>query len=426
MRKNFLWYNFIRLGVVRTGLKFFYKRIRIIDKHKIPKGKPILLVPNHQNSFMDALLVTTHFYKTTSFLTRAQAFESKFMDWFLRSLNLLPVYRVRDGISNIQKNNEIFETCIRFLSNNEAILVFAEANHDLKRRLRPFSKGFTRIAFDAEIKNDWNLDLYVQPVGVNYSDHQNSRNEVRVVFGDPIKVSDYRKEYEESERSAANSLKNQTSDNLKPLIMHVPKLDQYPLIKIALDEMEPDRAKLSNNEYMNTLVQNAEELQTPELISDAERVLEVAEKNKLSVRALSEVKLPIIKRILLAPIYLLVWLNGIIPYQPARYIIKNKIQDKAFDVSIKFVLGLFLFPLFYLLVTCILLIAGVPAIWAWGYFLVSLFTSTMFKRANELVRNLKEKKKIQRFKLSNPDIFNDLKAKLARIAEFRKVVIKGE
>jgi hypothetical protein len=177
---------------------------------------------------------------------------------------------------------------------------------------------------------------------------------------------------------------------------------------------------------MNTLVHNAEELQTPELISDAEQVLEVAEKNKLSVRALSDVKLPMIKRILLAPVYFLVWLNGIIPYQPARYIIKNKIQDKAFDVSIKFVLGLFLFPLFYLLVTCILLIAGVPAIWAWGYFVVSLFTSTMFKRANELLRNLKEKKKIQRFKLSNPDIFNDLKAKLEGIAEFRKVVIKGE
>ncbi|XWN37237.1 MAG: 1-acyl-sn-glycerol-3-phosphate acyltransferase [Balneola sp.] len=426
MRKNFLWYNFIRLGVVRTGLKFFYKRIRIIDKHKIPKGKPILLVPNHQNSFMDALLVTTHFYKTTSFLTRAQAFESKFMDWFLRSLNLLPVYRVRDGMSNIQKNNEIFETCINYLTNKEAVLVFAEANHDLKRRLRPFSKGFTRIAFDAEIRNNWNLDLYVQPVGVNYSDHQNSRNEVRVVFGDPIKVSDYRKEYEESERSAANRLKNKTSDNLKPLIMHVPKLDQYPLIKIALDEMEPDRAKLSNNEYMNTLVKNAQELQTPELISDAEHVLEIAEKNNLSVRKLAEVKLPMIKRILLAPVYFLVWLNGIIPYQPARYIIKNKIKDKAFDVSIKFVLGLFLFPLFYLLVTCTFLIAGVPAVWAWGYFLISLATSTMFKRANELVRSMKEKKKIRRFRISNPDLFNDLKTQLSGIAEFRKLVVKGE
>lgn len=426
MRKNFLWYNFIRLGVVRTGLKFFYKRIRIIDKHKIPKNKPILLIPNHQNSFMDALLVTTHVYKTTSFLTRAQAFQSRFMDWFLRSLNLLPVYRVRDGISNIQKNNEIFQTCIDYLGNNEAVLIFAEANHDLKRRLRPLSKGFTRIAFDAEIKNNWNLDLYVQPVGVNYSDHQNSRNEVRVVFGDPIKVSDYKKQYEENERGAANSLKNQTSDNLKPLIMHVPKLDQYPLIKVTLDEMEPDRQKLSNPEYMNKLVSSVEKKQTPELISDAEHVLEIAGKNKLSVRTLADVKLPIVKRFLLAPIYFLVWLNGIIPYQPARHIISTKIQDKAFDVSIKFVLGLFLFPLFYLVITLLLLLFGVPSIWAWGYFVVSLLTSTMFKSANEVLRSMKARKKVRTFKQSQPSEYKKVKEELNRIGKFRNFVISGE
>jgi 1-acyl-sn-glycerol-3-phosphate acyltransferase len=426
MRKNFLWYNFIRLGLVGTGLKFFYKKIHVVDKHKIPKDKPIILVPNHQNSFMDALLVTTTVYKTTSFLTRAQAFESKFMDWFLRSLNLLPVYRVRDGMSNIQKNNEIFETCIKYLSNNEAVLVFAEANHDLRRRLRPFSKGFTRIAFDAEIQNSWDLDLYIQPVGVNYSDHQNSRNEVRVVFGDPIKVSNYRKEYEEDERSAANSLKNKTSDNLKPLIMHVPKLDQYPLMKIALDEMEPDRARLSNNEYMNYLVENAEERQTEELVSDAEYILEAAEKHELSVRALSDIKLPKLKRILFAPLYFLVWLNGIIPYQPARYIIKNKIEDKAFDVSIKFVLGLFLFPIFYLLVTCLLLIFGIPAIWAWGYFIFSLFTSIMFKSSNEVLRRLKQKKKVKEFSKANKEEYDRIKEKLDKIASFRSEVLTGE
>lgn len=426
MRKNFIWYNFIRLGLVRTGLKFFYRKIRVVDKHKIPKGKPILLVPNHQNSFMDALLVTTTVFQTTSFLTRAKAFHSKFMNWFLRSLNLLPVYRVQDGMSEIQKNNEIFQTCVNYLTNGEAILVFAEANHDLKRRLRPLSKGFTRIAFDAEIQNDWKLDLYVQPVGVNYSDHQNSRNEVRIVFGDPIKVSHYKKQYEKDERAAANDLKNQTSDNLKPLIMHVPKLDQYPLIKIALDEMEPDRAKLSNNQYMNSLVETAEELQTPELISAAEHVLEVAEKNKLSVRTLAEVPIPMLKRILLAPVYFLVWLNGFIPYQPARYIIKNKIQDKAFDASIKFLLGLFLFPLFYLLISLMLLVVGVPLLWVLVYFFTSLFTSTMFKRAHELTRNFKEKNKIKKFRYSNPNTFKKLQAELDRISEFRELVIKGE
>lgn len=426
MRKNFLWYNFIRLGLVRTGLKFFYKKIRVVNKHKIPKNKPILLVPNHQNSFMDALLVTTHFYKTTSFLTRAKAFETPFMNWFLRSLNMLPVYRVRDGIRNIQKNNEIFQTCIDYLGNKEAVLIFAEANHDLRRRLRPFSKGFTRIAFDAEIQNDWKLDLYVQPVGVNYSDHQNSRNEVRVVFGDPIKVSDYQKIYEEDERRAANDLKNQTSDNLKPLIMHVPKLDQYPLVKVALDEMEPDRQKLSNPEYMNRLVSSVENKQTPELIASAEHVLEVAEKNSLSVRALANIKLPKLKRILLAPVYFFVWLNGIIPYQPARHIISTKIEDKAFDVSIKFVLGLFIFPLFYLIFTLLLLLFGVPSIWAWGYFVVSLLTSTMFKKANEVLRSLKAHKKIRLFKESHPSEYQQLKEELDHITKFRKTVLSGE
>jgi len=426
MRKNFLWYNFIRLGLVGTGLKFFYKRIRVIDKQKIPKNKPILLIPNHQNSFMDALLVTTTVYQTTSFLTRAKAFDSKFMNWFLRSLNLLPVYRVRDGISNIQKNNEIFQTCIDYLSNKEAVLIFAEANHDLKRRLRPLSKGFTRIAFDAEIQNDWNLDLYVQPVGVNYSDHQNSRNEVRVVFGEPIKVSDYKNQYEEDERSAANDLKNRTSDNLKPLIMHVPKLDQYPLIKVALDELERDRAKLSNPEYMNSLVNCVEKFQTSELIKSAEYILENAQKHSLSVRALANVKLPKLKRIIFAPIYFIVWLNGIIPYQPARYIIQNKIKDKAFDVSIKFVLGLFIFPLFFLLVTGILLIAGVPSIWAWGYFVFSLFSSIMFKNANEVLRSLRDHKKIRDFKSEHPDIYKELKQKVDQIKEFRTRILKGE
>lgn len=426
MRKNFLWYNFIRLGLVGTGLKFFYKKIRVVDKHKIPKGKPILLVPNHQNSFMDALLVTTTVFQTTSSLTRAKAFQSKFMNWFLRSLNLIPVYRVQDGMSEIQKNKEIFQTCVDNLTNGEAILVFAEANHDLKRRLRPLSKGFTRIAFDAEIQNDWNLDLYVQPIGVNYSDHQNSRNEVRVVFGEPIKVSDYKKQYEEDERGAANSLKNKTSDNLKPLIMHVPKLDQYPLIKVALDEMESDRAKLANPDYMNSLIHCAEKLQTQELISAAERVLEIAENRSLSVRKLADVKLPQLKRILLAPIYFLVWINSIIPYQPARHIIKTKIEDKGFDASIKFVLGLFLFPIFYLVITLALLLFGVPSIWAWGYFVVSLFTSTMFKRANEVVRSFKEHKKIREFKNAHPNEYLEAKGKLKEITVFRKLVIKGE
>ncbi len=426
MRKNFFWYHLFRLLIVGTGLRFFYRKIRIEGKHKVPKDKPILIVPNHQNSFMDALLITSNLHRSLYFLTRAQAFSTKFMNWFLRSLQMLPVYRVRDGMRNIQKNEEIFQTCINKLTNKEAILVFAEANHDLKRRLRPFSKGFTRIAFDAEVQNNWNLDLHVVPVGVNYSDHRNSRNEVRVVFNDPIKVSDYQKAFEEDEREAANLLKNETSERLKPSIMHVTKLDQYPLVKVALDEMEPDRRKLANPDYMNKLVASLEKHFNEESLQAAEKVLETADKNDLSIRLLANVKTPKWKLILLSPIYFLVWLNNVIPYQPARKILKNKIKDPAFDASIKFVLGLVLFPSFYLIVSLIFLLAGIPGIWIAAYFVLSLLASTMFKRANKVLRTFKEKRKIEEFKEQNPGKYQSVKEQLEKISEFRKKVLSAE
>lgn len=240
MRKNWLWYQFFRFPLVKSGLYFFYKKIIIEGKEHIPRNKPILFVPNHQNSFMDAFLVVVHTKPFTYFLTRAQAFNPPLLAKFLRSLNMLPVYRVRDGLSSVTKNNAIFDECIQYLKRNDAILIFPEANHDLKRRIRPLSKGFTRIAFDAEVQENWNMDLQIIPVGLNYTEHQRSRNAVKVVFGEPILMKQFQELYEKDERAAANALKKQVSDEMKKLVMHVPNLDHYPLSKIILDDLEDD------------------------------------------------------------------------------------------------------------------------------------------------------------------------------------------
>ena len=49
------------------------------------------------------------------FLDPSTGFCTAFMRWFLENLNMLPVYRVRDGMSSVTKNNAIFERCIRML-----------------------------------------------------------------------------------------------------------------------------------------------------------------------------------------------------------------------------------------------------------------------------------------------------------------------
>ncbi len=425
MRKNLPWYQFIRLVAVNFALFFFYKKVEVKGLEKVPKNKPLLLVPNHQNSFMDALVVTVNYKPVTYYLTRAKAFNPPAIGALISSLNMLPVYRVRDGFSSIQKNKEIFERCLDYLAKGSAILIFAEANHDLKRRLRPLSKGFTRIAFDAEIQNNWEFGMHIQPVGVNYGDHRHSRNHVSVVFGDPIPISDFKELYEKDERKAANELKNRTAENMKPLIMHVPKLDQYNVHRLILDELEPKRELIANADLMNERVAIVAKEANEELIQKADNVSEIAEKNDLNIRMAAGLIKSRWNMIVFFPVYLFAFLNNIIPYQPIRNIV-DKIEDHAFDASIKLLLGLLVFPIFYVLITLILWLVGVPTLYLLGYLVLSVFTCRFFKSAKDIFKHKKEKQKLKDFATKQPEEYANFVSSLDTFKKLRSSLFPSE
>lgn len=423
MRKNYLWYNFFRITLVKNGLRLFYKKIIVKGREKLPQKKPILYVPNHQNSFMDAFLAITNTNSFTYFLTRAQAFNPPLLGWFIRSINLLPVYRVRDGLSSVTKNNAIFAECIRYLKRNDAILIFPEANHNLMRRIRPLSKGFTRIAFDAEVQENWNMDLHIIPVGVNYSEHRNTRNKIWVEFGDPIHMKEFKELYEKDERAAANSLKDRVSEEMKKLTMHVNNLDHYPLCKVLIDDLEKDVLGLINPTIANEKVAKIEANLTPEIVEVASSVSSFAKNHNFDVKTVVGRKKPITAMILLSPFYLFSWLNNLIPYQPVRKITTDLIKDHAFDASIKFIYGLFLFPLFWLVISLILNFLGVQSIYIASYLILSAFTVVLFKDANLIAREAKEKKRIELAKKKYPKEYDEFEKGLAQLNEFRKEVL---
>ncbi|GAB5409806.1 MAG: hypothetical protein BalsKO_21710 [Balneolaceae bacterium] len=424
MRKNYLWYNLFRLGITKTGLYFFYSKIEIIGQKNIPKNKPFILLPNHQNSFMDALLVCTHVPGYIFFLTRAGAFSTKFMNWFLRSLNMLPVYRVRDGLSSVTKNNEIFDFCVRSLEKRHPILVFPEANHDLRRRIRPLSKGFTRIAFDAEVQNNWQLDLQILPVGVNYSEHRRSRNRVSVVIEEPIPMQKYKELFEADERKAANSLKNEAAAAMKKTVMHVPNLDHYPLHQIVLTDLENDTRTYIQPEIANENVAKIDAHITSELAETARQVLEISNKYDISIKTIHGRKKPLIYLILLFPFYIFSWFNNIIPYLPVRKVINEKIKDHAFDASIKFLLGLILFPLFWWIIAGVLWISGVPNVYVLGYLVLSVFTSVFFKNSNLFLRGASMRARYKKMKETRPEDYKTFSKGLEILNEFRLKVLK--
>ena len=142
-----LWLLSVR-GYLKLGLFFYFKKIQIFNADNVPKDKAVLILSNHQNALLDALLIATKCGRFVFYLTRASVFKKSFVDKLLRSLQMLPVYRIRDGWSNITKNNSIFTNCADLLSKNEGVVIFPEGSHNLKRKVRPFSKGFTRIVFE--------------------------------------------------------------------------------------------------------------------------------------------------------------------------------------------------------------------------------------------------------------------------------------
>ena len=103
-----LWYNFIRL-IIKIGLFFYVKRIKVSGKKNIPKKGAVLFTVNHPNGLIDPLIATTNIKRDNHYLVRAASFKKPVVKKILGSLNLMPIYRIRDGASQLGKNQEIFD-----------------------------------------------------------------------------------------------------------------------------------------------------------------------------------------------------------------------------------------------------------------------------------------------------------------------------
>jgi 1-acyl-sn-glycerol-3-phosphate acyltransferase len=393
MRKNYLWYQFWRYGIIRPALTFFYSDIKVIGREHIPDNKPVMFIGNHQNSFLDALHIVNNTRHFVHFLTRAEAYGNPLLDRFFYSLNMLPVYRARDGFGTIKRNEQIFEECYERLAQDDALLVFAEASHVMERRIRPLSKGFTRIVFGAEEKYNWDLDLQIVPVGISYGNHRKSRTPVRIEFGDAVPALQYKEKYWNDEREAAHQLKMEIANRLKKLTLHIPNKKHYALYQLMLDELEPNRGELLEPELVNHRAKVIADQLNGELVEESEFLLEKADQYDIT---LEEVANPVsinAKDVILSPLYGFSMLNNALPYQLVRWLVNSYLEDKAFEASVKFLVGLML-PFYYGLIGLILLLAGISFPWIAGYILGSLATAPLFVRGKDLlVSKLFDKKK---------------------------------
>ncbi len=313
-----IWFQGLRL-YVKTGLHFYFKSIEVCGKENVPAG-PVIFTPNHQNAFMDALVLICHSDKEIHSMVRASVFNQSFLAWLLRTLNMMPVFRIRDGYQSLGRNEAVFNNCYDLLNGGKSLLIFPEGNHDLHRRVPPLSKGFTRIAFGAMEANDWQTDLHIVPVGFNYSQHTKAGSRVHMTYCPPIPLKDYQAMYAENPAKAAHDLKELTAQRMGGALVQIP--EPYQEIEDKLIEALGDNIVATGP--TNVVVEN---------IVNGEDTSLKRKPSGLLTKALRSLGL----------------LVNILPIGIMRWIVSRYIPDIMFHASLKIAIGIFLFPLVYYL-----------------------------------------------------------------------------
>ena len=231
---------FITQKIACLGLYCYYREVQLYGMEKVPRNKPVMFLANHQNALLDPLVIAAFTPFRSFFLTRSDVFSNGLLNQIFGFLRMLPIYRLRDGRDTLAKNDAIFKQCTQLLQKGEAILLFPEANHNIMRRVRPLSKGFTRILF-AAFDEDPEIDIQLIPVGINYEKADAFPDRVAFYFGDPISS---RSLYNKDDlMESVTAIKNAVFEALKVQTTHIEDLNDYDELQRYLDEVAIDYLK---------------------------------------------------------------------------------------------------------------------------------------------------------------------------------------
>lgn len=186
------WLYTLMFPSVYIAARLFFKRFNIVGYDNFPKGKtPAIVVSNHQNALMDPLICCLTAPKQMHFLTRADVFKTPMSRKCVLELNMMPVYRTHDKVDDMTGLNKVtFDVAIERLHNGAAIGIYPEGNHGNKKMLRPFKKGLARLLESAGLRYDKLKPLEIVAVGIDYSNYNNARTDMTVVFSKPFRVDD--------------------------------------------------------------------------------------------------------------------------------------------------------------------------------------------------------------------------------------------
>jgi glycerol-3-phosphate O-acyltransferase / dihydroxyacetone phosphate acyltransferase len=174
------------------ALRWYYADVVVQGAERVPAQGPLLVVANHPNALVDALLVASVLRRRVLLTAKATLFEHPVVAPLLRLVGVVPLRRASDeragagGSVAVARNSDAFQAVRAALRAKSAVLVFPEGiSHD-QTELAPLKTGAARMALDA--KSSGIFGLMLVPIGLVYERKEAPGTRVLVRIGDPIDI----------------------------------------------------------------------------------------------------------------------------------------------------------------------------------------------------------------------------------------------
>ena len=225
------------IGLAARGLVLsFHRSVDVRWRNRLPIDRPVLIVANHGNGFVDPVVVAGVLGRLPRFLAKAALWNVVLARPFLGLAGVLPVYRSADG-DRAGDNASVFDACHHELARGAIVAIFPEGTTGDRAGLDRVKSGAARIALGALPTAP---NVVIVPIGLAFESKVETRSRAVVMFGEPIEVAEFAGAGlgpdGEPERADAAALTARITDALERVSPQFADLDERETLRAAAHE----------------------------------------------------------------------------------------------------------------------------------------------------------------------------------------------
>lgn len=379
-------YRFLKV-ITKIVLRIYYPKTSVINRKQLKFNQPTIIACSHPNTMMDPLNIASRTKKPVFFLANADLFASRFGNWFYSNFFCIPIKRQIDNKGTNVKNTDSFDRVIDFLGNGGCLWVAPEGGSFWGRHWMKLKTGTARMGLMTEEAFGFERGVQILPIGLNYEAGEHFRTSLIINVGEVMEVKDYQQLYAESSRKAVYQLTKDLEERLQALeISPSDEEEDYFLKKIEV-MMQNELPTSNKAAFFRTkdVLKKIHETDTTQLELDIDEYFNLLKKYKLSDRAVMRFQnLPISVKILDwvwiilgFPLFVYGALNNFLASFFPNYITNSRQLYIGYRATVKMVISLFTFPLFYMIQTAIVHVLFQNFWWTILY-LLTLIPSGLF------------------------------------------------